>query len=219
MNKKHLMILLSGVIYLYIYAIAPKQTLSNFERYERYCDSIEHAIRGNYHLIQPGLFGILNRMPDSVGSIQINKDILPPTNAYPLIFSAKLSPNTLNNTDTLMFNWISDTIICKNSVFIDNSDSKCDLISSVDSMRIFYIIEDPFFTHGFVMDMRYKERYINMIKYWDSKMIDTVCIAWEQFPSTPCRICISRIIIKNGKLVDVKSKKCVDIEYEKLIDK
>ncbi len=220
MKKLNLVFVFAIVMSIIISSATAQHKLSNFEKYELYLDSLDQTIYGNYYLIQPKLYEILNMMPEEAGRQQIIKDLIPPATAYPLIFSVKLNQDDLGMIDTLRFNPLNDTILCKNSVRIEDSYTNCELISTLDSMRIFDIYsKTPLFTHGFTVDSCYKELYIDLIKNWDSNKIDIVCPTFEQMPYSPYSMCISRIIIKCGKLVDVKYKNCVSIEFQRLESK
>ncbi len=217
MKYLHLISLVVVVIFISKATTIKQQGLST-DKTSQYCNDMGMTIYGNYCLVQPGLCNIYNQILEN--NTIINKDSCKKNFdiVYPHMLRMQLSEKQLKNIDTLRYNWNNDTIICKNFTDIVTAvHSQCDLISSLDSVRIFDVYDNPLFTHGYVMDVRYKSKYIDVLKKWDENIINEICRSSGIFSSGS--IDISRIIIKDGKLTDVKYKTCVDIEYEKLIDK
>ncbi|MBD5365853.1 MAG: hypothetical protein HDR82_02370 [Bacteroides sp.] len=174
-------------------------------RYEYWKDSVDNLPYGNYYLIQPGLYSIANQMTKEEGRMRRKGDNYIPITAYPIILNILLNKN-LNNTDTLKFNWHNDTILCKNYSKDNNGyfTYNCEVVSSVDSMKVYNIGDDPFFTHGFYMDDRYKDSYMRAIRHWDEKLLDEIFLP-DSCYWTYESLVISRLVIENGKLIDVKS--------------
>ena len=153
-------------------------------------------LTGNYYLVQPGLLRIASQMSEEY---QENW-------AYPSLLNAQVDRKYLHSVDTFQFNWYCDTILCKNYSKDNNGNFKhnCELVSSFDSVKVYNLDDDPFFTHGYYMDDRYKDTYMRAIRLWDEKLLDEIflpdtCYWTHEF------LTISRLIIEDGKLVDVKS--------------
>lgn len=217
MKKIYLIIALALVLQMSLsHATTPQHAESNFEKYERYFDSLDNTVYGNYYLIQPGLYEILNQMPKEAGQATLYKySGNPPADAYPLIFAIRLTPDKLSKIDTLRFNPQCDTLLCRNTTDIVSVETSCEVVSTIDTVRVFDISSgDPLYTHGFVYDPVDKAKLINLLKNWDEEKISKACKTHGIMSSRS--IGISRIIIKEGKLVDIKFKRCKSIELESL---
>ena len=152
--------------------------------------------QGNYYLFQPGLFYIANQISEE------HRD----KGAYPSLLHAYILEKNYNNIDTFKFNWHCDTILCKNYSKDNNGTFKrrCELVSSIDSVKVYSLEYDPFFTHGFYMDDRYKDTYMRAIRHWDEKMLEEIFLP-DSCYWTYESLVISRLVIEGGKLIDVKS--------------
>ncbi|MDE7473538.1 MAG: hypothetical protein K2M68_08145 [Muribaculaceae bacterium] len=153
--------------------------------------------QGNYYLFQPGLYYIANQIRDNNNGNW----------AYPSLLNAYILEKKFNNIDTFKFNWHCDTILCKNYSKDNNGTFKrrCELVSSIDSVKVYSLEYDPFFTHGFYMDDRYKDTYMRAIRHWDEKMLEEIFLPDSCFFFPPEFLTISRLVIEDGKLIDVKS--------------
>ena len=141
------------------------------------CENEDNLPRGNYYLLQPGLFSIANQMPKKYGGM-LHKEYRDGDSigAYPWLLHANVLKKNFSNVDTFRFNWHCDTILCTNYSRDSNGTfkHKCDLVSSIDSVKVYDIDYDPLFTHGFYMDDRYKGTYMRAIRHWAEKLIDEI---------------------------------------------
>ena len=204
--KKIYLVLIGCVVTILLNATPQSQTMSNFEKYERYFDSIDNLPYGNYFTIQPGLFNISNQMSEEYGSMRRKKHTIGGISAYPTLLNANVPEKYLNRIDTFRFNWHCDTILCKNYSRDDNGDFRhnCELVSSFDSVKVYDLDNEPYFTHGFYMDDRYKDTYVRAIRLWDEKLLDNIFLP-DSGHLTSEFLVISRLVIEDGKLIDVKS--------------
>ncbi len=205
--KKIYFVLICFVAVVLLNATPQSQTMSNCEKYEQYCEDEDNLPRGNYYLLQPGLFSIANQMPKKYGGMlhKVYRDG-DSIGAYPWLLHAYVLKKNFSNIDTFRFNWHCDTILCTNYSRDSNGTfkHKCDLVSSIDSVKVYDIDYDPYFIHGFHMDNRYKDTYMRAIRHWDKKLLDEIFLP-DTCYWTRERLTISRFVIKNGKLTDVKS--------------
>ena len=219
MKKIYLLIAMTAIMSIFItHATSLEHKVSNFDKYERYFDSLDNTERGNYCLIQPGLYNILKQMPKEAGKPMLYKDIVPGPGAYPSIFGVNLTPDQLERMDTLKYNHQCDTLLCQNMSNWVEGWAECRIISTLDTISVFDICSKyVFFTHDYVKDTiydsKFKSVFIDLVKNWDETKISKACITDHV---SEYSICISRLIIKNGRLIDIKYKKCSSLYLDQI---
>ncbi|MBD5365852.1 MAG: hypothetical protein HDR82_02365 [Bacteroides sp.] len=194
-------------------ATSPYLTAYYFRQNKQYRDSIDNLPSGNYFAVQPGLYEIANQMSEDEGRAKKNKDSFSPLGAYPILLNFVVKDIENHIIDTFQYNWKNDIIICINCVNIATGEW-CELISSKDSLLALDDFPGVVLRRNLKTELTTNAKYFNAVKNWDKVVLDSIC-------RTDARICsgnnysVSRLTIKDGKLVDVKMIKCNYIDSKK----
>ena len=213
--KKIYLVLIGCVATVLLNATSPYLTAYYFRQNKQYRDSIDNLPAGNYFTMQPGLYDIANQMLEEYGRLRINKDSSDPLGAYPIILNYYISDKDKINIDTFKYNWENDIIICINQLDIVGCDDSCELISSMDTLLA--IRDDTVkLNRNCNTELTSNRKYLESIKQWNDTVLNSICLPDDGHIHSGNRYSVSRLTIQKGKLIDVRTKWCKDIDSYRL---
>ncbi|MDE7387605.1 MAG: hypothetical protein K2N28_10780 [Muribaculaceae bacterium] len=172
---------------------------------------------GNYCKFQPGLLSIVNQAFTN-DVFRKSLDFNTRMDAYPEILRGSIDSKRFNEIDTFKYNWKCDTIICINLWPRDvvGGVGDCKLISSMDS--IFFDGEEhniDIIRQNIYMNTEVKDIYYGIMRRWDKDGLDSICYNGRVYDGSVHGL--SRWVIKDGVLLDLKYLRCEDISEHKII--
>lgn len=182
-------------------------------------DSCSNPRYISYSKFQPGLLGIADQMVKEHVNKQEDDGIL---EVYPklLDFTMLEQDQITNAIDTFKYNWKNDIILYINSIDVASACNECELISSQDSVKAIQMFPELELDRSIRTELKDNHKYLNAIKDWDKTVLDTICIS--HLPDEPPTISssyyyyISRLIIKNGRIVNARYIRCDYIDTSKI---
>lgn len=176
--------------------------------------------KGNFYKFQPGLLAIVNQIFKN-DEFRTSLDFETRMAAYPQLLRENVNPSLFQETDTFKYNWKNDTIICINLwsrevVCIGGWAGDCDLISSQDTLLAYgYQPEVDIKRFKMYMNPEVKAIYYGIMRRWDKEGLDSIC----EYEGVICDGSVhglSRWVIKDGVLLDLKYLRCEDISEHKI---
>ena len=188
---------------------------------ERRRDNAACVPEGNYYKFQPGLLAIVNQIFTN-DEFRKAMDYNTRMDAYPQLLREKVNPSLFQETDTFKYNWRNDTIICVNLwrrdvECIGGRAGDCKLISSQDTLWAYgYQPEVDIERFKIYMNPEVKAIYYGIMRRWDKEGLDSIC-EYEGIICDGAVHGLSRWVIKDGVLLDLKYLRCEHISEHKIL--